>query len=90
MPLGMEGSAPYTHHIKLSSKSADDKYMLSCMQAVRLLVFVHSEAEGLPLKPQLKLAPSDKARLQYCSLQLRGRQALCKSALHQADTASLN
>ena len=58
-----------------------------CVQAVRLLVFLHSAAEGLPLRPQLTLAAGDKARLQYCSLQLRGRQALCKSVMQQPDAA---
>lgn len=64
--------------------------MLLWMQAVRILVFLHSVAEGLLLKPDLKLAPSDKMRMQSFSLQLRVRQAVCKSALHQVDTASLD
>ena len=60
------------------------------MQAVRILAFLHSAAEGLSLKPDLKLAPSDKMRMQSFSLQLRVRLAVCKSALHQAGTASLD
>lgn len=60
------------------------------MQAVRILTFLHSAAEGLVLKPKLKLATTDRIRIQSFSLQLRIRQAVCKSALHQADAASLD
>lgn len=60
------------------------------MQAVRIFAFLHSAAEGLSLKPDLKLAPSDKLRMQSFSLQLRIRQAVCKCAMHQAGAASLD
>lgn len=60
------------------------------MQAVHILAFLHSAAEGLSLKPELKLAANDRLRMQSFSLQLRIRQAVCKCALHQADAASLD
>ena len=60
------------------------------MQAVQILAFLHSAAEGLSLKPALKLATNDRIRIQSFSLQLRIRQAVCKSALQQSDAASLD
>ena len=60
------------------------------MQAVQILAFLYSAAEGLSLKPELKLATDDRIRIQSFSLQLRIRQAVCKSALHRSNAASLD
>ena len=60
------------------------------LQAVQLLVFLHSVAEKLAVQPPLKLVPSDKLRLQQCSLHLRVRQAVCKAAIQDAGASDLD
>ncbi len=54
-------------------------------QAVRVLAFLHSVAEGLSLQPPVRLAISDRVRMQSYSRSLRMRQAVCTAAL--PDTA---
>lgn len=54
------------------------------LQAVRVLAFLHSVAEGLSLQPSVQLAISDRVRMQSYSRSLRMRQAVCTAAAPNA------
>ncbi|DBA73921.1 TPA: hypothetical protein ACH3X2_009570 [Trebouxia sp. C0005] len=58
--------------------------ILPYSQAVRVLAFLHSVAEGLSLQPPVQLAVSDRVRMQSYSRSLRMRQAVCSAAVPDA------
>ncbi|DBB04526.1 TPA: hypothetical protein ACH3X1_012614 [Trebouxia sp. C0004] len=58
--------------------------ILPYSQAVRVLAFLHSVAEGLSLQPPVQLAVSDRVRMQSYSRSLRMRQAVCTAAVLDA------